>query len=305
MENNELVTVLTPTYNRGKQLIELFSSLQNQKNQRFKWLIIDDGSNDNTEEIVSEFKSKAKFSIQYMYKQNGGKHTALNLGFQMIDTYYTFIVDSDDFLTSDAIEEIYFANEYVENKDLCGMAFLRGYNEDTVIGKRFKNSFYVDNDIRVRFRQRITGDKAEVWRTDILKQYKFPVFENEKFQGENYIWWQIATKYDMFYINKIVYITEYLDGGLTKSGKRMRLRNPLGGMENSKIGMSRVLPIYIRIKYAILYNVYSFSARQNIWDALHSSGNFGLVLFTRLIGYALYRIWRKKYLENNDLGKLV
>ena len=104
------ITVLTPTYNRGELLKKLYNSLCKQKCKDFEWLIVDDGSIDDTYACVEQIKKIADFPISYYKKENGGKHTALNYAYQFIKNPLTFIVDSDDFLTPDAIsciEEVY------------------------------------------------------------------------------------------------------------------------------------------------------------------------------------------------------
>lgn len=290
----ELITVLTPTYNREPQLHNLYKSLQKQTNKNFKWLIIDDGSEDSTEKTVSIFSKKADFIIEYIKKENGGKHTALNLGFKKIDTYLTFIVDSDDVLTPNAIEEIYQHIKVIKSNDLCGVAFLRGYSETDCIGKKFPKNNAIDNDINIRLKKNISGDKAEVWRTDILCKYQFPVFKNERFQGENYVWWQIARKYNMLYINKIIYITEYLEGGLTKSGRAMRMKNPLGGMQNSKMAFYKEFPLKTKIKCALLYDVYGYQAKWSLKKIISTSEYAKMTLLCALPAKILQLYWKKE-----------
>ena len=100
------ITILTPTYNRGENLKKLYKSLLKQKDNRFEWLIVDDGSTDGTKKIIDEFLMDSKINIKYLYKKNGGKHTALNLGIKEINTDLIFIVDSDDYLNDNAIQSI-------------------------------------------------------------------------------------------------------------------------------------------------------------------------------------------------------
>ena len=295
---DEMITVLTPTYNRENYLRELFKSLCKQTRKDFKWLIIDDGSQDDTEQLVNTFDSDADFKIEYIKKENGGKHTALNIGFKIINTYLTFIVDSDDVLTEDAIELIYNDIPIIKSNNLCGVSFLRGYSKAECIGNYFPKDGAIDNDITIRLKLNISGDKAEVWRTDILRQYQFPVFENERFQGENYVWWQIARKYNMLYRNKIIYITKYLDEGLTKSGRAMRLKNPLGGMENSKMAFYPEFPIKIKIKCGILYDLYGYQAKWTLCKIITTSGNSVITLFCALPAKVLQLYWKKKYLKD-------
>ena len=133
------LTILTPTYNRETQLKALFQSLRSQTVEDFEWLIIDDGSSDNTKDVVEEFRNNAQFEIKYIYKENGGKHTALNVGIRDIDSDLTFIVDSDDTLTPNAVETILkYHDQYKNEKNLCGYSFLRLFPDGKINGKPFK-----------------------------------------------------------------------------------------------------------------------------------------------------------------------
>lgn len=287
-----LVTVFTPAYNRAHTLPMLYQSLCNQTNMNFEWLIIDDGSKDDTEAVVARFSDEAPFKIEYIKKENGGKHTALNMAFKEIDARYTFIVDSDDVLTKDAVQQIYDNDGIVMENNLAGMIFLRGYDETRVIGQTFlKEGIF--NDIDVRLRQKIGGDKAEVWRTDILRNYSFPVFKGERFQGENYVWWQIALEYDTLYVNRIIYITEYLPDGLSLAGKKLRISCPLGGMENSKVAFNKKFPLRERIKRAWLFICYGFFANKSVGEIVRKSGNKKLIIPNLPFGWMLYIYWKK------------
>lgn len=292
----KIVTILTPTYNRANLLCNLYNSLVIQDNKKFKWLIIDDGSTDNSRELVSKWVEENKIEIRYIYKKNGGKHTALNLGFEKVNTELTFIVDSDDVLTNNAIETVIHDWEKYKSESVSGLSYLRGYTQNDVIGDRFPDSYAEYNPIDIQFRYKISGDKAEVWKTDILKKYRFPVYDGEKFQGENYIWWQIAQEYNMIYINQIIYVTEYHEGGLTKSGRRLRINCPLGGMDNSKMGFNKKFPVQERLKRGILFNCYAFFRKENKRNRLKDSNNHPiLVILTYPFGWLLYLYW-KKYL---------
>lgn len=292
---SELVTILTPTYNRKKQLYNLFESLNKQINKNFIWLIVDDGSTDGTEKIISDLKNRAEYKIEYISKSNGGKHTALNIGFQQVSTKLVFIVDSDDILIENAVQKIYDNSYELEKNNLAGISFLRGYDENKIIGDVFPTKKSIYNGIDIQFRYKITGDKAEVWRSDILKQYQFPVFDGEKFQGENYIWWQIARRYNMLYVNEIIYITKYLDGGLTLSGKKMRIKNPKGGMENSRQAFYKEFPLKTRLKYSWLYDCYAFFDNKKPSEAIKESGNKFMTAMMMPLGYLLYKYWNVKY----------
>lgn len=289
------ITVMTPTYNRKQLLIKLFDTLNKQENKNFIWMIIDDGSSDGTENIIPSLIKQARFDIEYIKKENGGKHTALNKGFQNVKSEFIFIVDSDDILTPNAIQRVYDHIDTILEYNLAGISFLRGYSKTEVIGDKFPKSEEIFNDIDIRMKYGIKGDKAEVWRSDILKQYQFPVFEGEKFQGENYIWLQIARKYNMLYVNEIIYICNYLDGGLTLSGRKMRIKNPRGGMENSKQSFYKEFPLKTRLKGSWLYDCYAFFANKKPSEAINESGNKFMTTLMMPLGYLLYKYWNYKY----------
>lgn len=286
----EIITIITPTYNRVKLLPRLFNSLLNQKRYNFEWLIIDDGSTDNTEYVVSTFKTDY-FHIRYFKKENGGKHTALNLSFKHINTELSFIVDSDDYLLPDATLTIEEDWKKYKRHDLCGISYLRGYSANTVIGDICSKDYCIDSFINMRFNKHINGDKAEVWVTKYLTEYQFPEIPGEKFFGESYIWIMMAKKRDMLFRNKIIYITEYIEGGLSKSGRALRIKCPLGGMISSEIIMTSEFSLYHRIKGGIAYCCYFFFSSKRGYLRLRKHCLLKLICFVP--GFFLYLIWKR------------
>ena len=205
MEKNKkiLVTILTPIFNRKELIDRLYISLKNQTCYSFEWLIIDDGSTDDLESKVNNLiKNENNFNIRYFYKENGGKHTALNYGISKAEGKLLFIVDSDDFLISKAIERILVWEETIsKNNDICGLGFCKGTDEEKMVGSSFTGD-YLDATSLERDKFEIKGDKAEVFYTDILKKYPFPEFENEKFLTEAVVWDRIENdNYKIRWIN--------------------------------------------------------------------------------------------------------
>lgn len=226
-----MITILTPTYNRAYILPNLYKSLQNQTCTNFEWIIIDDGSNDNSEQLVKSWiKDNNVFKISYIKKENGGKHRAINYAIDMVQTEFCFIVDSDDYLTISAIQ---FINEWVytirDNFSFAGVSGLRGYSNNKRIGeypKSKKFHKYIDATNLQRYKFDLGGDKAEIYRTEILKKYPFPEFKGENFLPEDVVWNAIARDgYIIRWFNEIIYICEYLDDGLTRMGTKKFLRN--------------------------------------------------------------------------------
>ena len=225
-----LITVFTPTYNRAGTLRRLFESLTSQTSYQFEWLIVDDGSTDNTEELIIQLQKKCtSFKIRYLKKENGGKHTAINKGIQLAKGFLFFIVDSDDYLTPDAIASIINWEQSIASKDnFAGVSGNRGYSNHQLIGETFDGD-YLDATALERNQCNILGDKAEIYYTDVLQRYPFPVFENERFLTESIVWNRMAEDgLKIRWFNKIIYITEYRDDGLTKHYVQLLGKNPQG-----------------------------------------------------------------------------
>lgn len=214
-----LLTICTPTYNRGYLLKRLYHSLRAQTLKLFEWIIIDDGSNDDTKDIVSNFiKEDNEFDIKYFYQNNSGKHVALNKAIGQAMGEYFFIVDSDDWLPNNAVELIFENFKAINNESgFAGIGGLRAYSNKTWIGKTFKGEYLNCSSLQ-RDKYGIKGDKAEVFYTKVLKQFPFPSFNGENFLTEAVVWYRIANVgYKIRWINQIFYYCEYLDGGLTKT----------------------------------------------------------------------------------------
>ena len=186
------ITVFTPTYNRGYLLDKLYESLLKQTNTDFEWLIIDDGSNDNTSNIINKFIDDDKIRIRYFYQENGGKHRAINKGLDIAEGELFFIVDSDDTLIPTAIELVLEKYKSVENcPEFAGISFNRGYSEKEIIGKTFSSEFMDCTNLE-RGKNNILGDKSEIYRTEILRNIKFPEIEGENFMSEIVLWNEVA-----------------------------------------------------------------------------------------------------------------
>lgn len=298
MDSKILISILTPTFNRAEKLIELYNSLLNQSNHKFNWIIIDDGSIDNTKEVVDQFNTN-KFAVNYYYKENGGKHTAHNLGLDFINTELTMVVDSDDILTKDAVQSIYDEWLPVKDKGLCGVSFLKSDKKGNISGLEFPNNNFIGNFIDIRINRNDISEKAEIWVTDILRKYPFPVFEGEKYVGEGAIWSSIAKKYDMLFVNKIIYIYEYEQSGLTLSGRRLRIKNPFGGIFAAKVALSKEFKMSMKIKKMILYICYGFFAKLSIREMYKDSPMKTLYVLLFPLGITLFFVWKIKYFESN------
>lgn len=229
MEFSYPVTVFTPTYNRAYILGDLYHSLQRQTCMDFEWLIVDDGSADDTKALVASWQGEENpFPIRYIYQENGGKCRAINRGLKEADGRLFFTVDSDDYLTDDAIEKVIrWDGELPKDGHFCGYVGNRGITPTQTPNRLFPGG-YLDGTALDRYDQ-VDGERAFVFYTEIHRKYLYPEFTGEKFLTEAVTWDLMAHDgYKMRFYNDIIWIWEYKDDGLTRAGYRVFLENPQG-----------------------------------------------------------------------------
>lgn len=307
----DFLTILTPSYNRGYILPKLYQSLVVQTDKDFEWLIVDDGSTDDTAEIVRNFISEGKISVRYIKKENGGKHTALNVGVQNITAKWTMIVDSDDALTENAVESIRRYSDkfdtYNTDKPLCGISFLRAFPDGNTNGKKPEKNEVISDFIQNRINSHDElADKAEVYLTDVLKKYPFPVYNDERFLQENIVWISIAFDYNMLFLNEAIYIGDYLSDGLTRNVMKNKLNNPIGMYKNAELLMRPEFTFKNRLKGAVLYNIYYKIAHKKMKNGLKLSANrllCGITLFPSELIYLYYMKKYSQFLSDKRLGE--
>lgn len=221
-------------------------------------MIVDDGSTDDTETVIRTFIEENQIEIRYLKRENGGKHRALNMGIAAIETELTFIVDSDDYLPDNAVEIIFsYHDKYRNTPNLCGYSFLRFFEDGSVNTAYFKKDEEIASYRDIRINGGIGGDKAEVFYTEILKRFPFPEYDGEKFLPEDLVWMKMSGPYQMVHINKCIYIGEYLEGGLTKTGRAMKIHSPRGMMHRSKVYLQDTkVSLKVKIKMMMLYIIY-------------------------------------------------
>lgn len=292
-----LVTILTPTYNRCDKLAALRKSLENQTSKNFEWMIVDDGSTDCTESWVKQIQKNAEFSIHYIKKINGGKHTALNVGVNEINSELTMIVDSDDILLPKAIElvEKYY-EKYKNNKKIGVFSYLKVLSSGMAVVP-MEEEETISSYVKYRIKENRPGDMAEVFRTEVLKKFPFPQFKDERFLSEDIVWIEIGLKYDCVFINQPVYQCEYLEDGLTANDKKMKFASPLGSMMRGKILMNPECGLKVNIKGAIIWNCY----RREVTDMLPEEVRLNaarekiFAFATNLLGKHYNRKWKASY----------
>jgi glycosyltransferase involved in cell wall biosynthesis len=295
------LTIITPTYNRVKTLSRLYTSLEKQSQKNFEWLIVDDGSTDTTKSFIDNILIKSTLKIRYIYKNNGGKHTAINEGIKNIHTPLTFIVDSDDYLTRDAVETIYKKwSAYKSDASIGSFWYLQSDSSGNIIGDEFPTKEFISNYTEVMINSGIKGDKKSVYVTQLRKEFPFPEYEDERFIGEGIIHKQIGDRHKSVFINKVIYKCEYLDDGLSRAGKKMRINNPKGGMANSKVFQTKNVALKVRLKKMLLFVTYGLLSDMDYRIIVKTSGNPLLVTICTPVSYLIYLKWRK-LLNNKEI----
>ena len=223
------ITVFTPTYNRAYIIENLYRSLLRQSCMDFEWLVVDDGSTDNTTELFTDWMSRENpFPIRYYTQPNGGKCRAINRGLDLAQGELFFTVDSDDYLTDDAVEKVLRWEAELPRTELyCGIAGNLGTATNITPNRIFEKAYH-DGTALDRYCN-VDGERAMVFYTAIHRQYPYPAFSGENFMTEAVAWNRMAADgYKMRFYNDIIWIYEYKDDGLTKVGNRLFLNNPRG-----------------------------------------------------------------------------
>lgn len=253
-------TLFTPTYNRAHLLPALFESMEIQSFKNFEWLVIDDGSKDNTEEVISDLKKKASFPVRYIKQPNGGKHSAFNRAIEEANSEWFVCIDSDDPLTPNALVNMEKAAAMV-NEEAAGFVGICISPDGKPLETRIKEPFYSDT-IDIRDVYHLWGE-PEVYRLSVLKNYRFPIFEGEKFITEAIIFDQLTLKNKLLYTNLQMQIKEYLPGGLTDNQTKIRIESPNGTLAYYKQRAKLSRKFFCKIKALINYSRFYIHARKN------------------------------------------
>ena len=254
----EKLTIFTPTFNRAHTLPRTYNSLCRQNCKDFIWLIIDDGSIDNTAELIHSWQSIDNgFKIQYIYKENGGLHTAYNSAIENLQTELAMCVDSDDWLVDGAIEKILSLWQREGNDSVAGIEALDCYQDGTIIGDKMPDQKTINlidlNTGKYRLRN---GDKKPVVRSDLYKSVApMPTFEGEKNFNPHYMHLKISMNYDFIVFNEAVCAVEYQPDGMSRNIFNQYINSPNSFAELRRLCMKFTdAPLKFKIKNAIHYD---------------------------------------------------
>lgn len=246
-----MLTIFTPTYNREHTLLRVYNSLLNQEFKDFEWIVVDDGSTDNTEELINKLKNDNKISINYYKVENGGRQRAVNFAVNKAKGNCFICVDSDDYLVENIltrVDELF--NKIENNSEISGIGFLvKKSTTKEIIGTKYPQDNMIDTYTNIYHKYNVKGDKQLVFKTDILKEFPYPSIEEEKFIPEAIVLNRISKKYKILFSNEALTYAEYMEDGYSANYFNLVKKNPKGNM------------LYLKELYDIeptLYNVAAY-----------------------------------------------
>ena len=330
-----MITVFTPAYNRGHLLHRVYESLCKQTFRDFEWVVVDDGSvdetaslftsndnvNDNSSIHLYTFSSKnevesgqtsdirhqtSNFPIRYFYQENGGKHRAINRGVKEAQGELFLILDSDDTLPEKSLETInHYYQQIKDDRSFGGVCGYMAHHDGTIIGRGCDMPVLDANSIEIRYKYNIQGDMLEVFRTEVMREIPFPEIPGEKFVSEALVWNRIACKYRLRVFHEVVYYRDYLEGGLTDKIVKIRMTSPIAAMMTYAELSGYDIPFVSKVKAAINYWRFRFCYKKNENETRSYENEDGKGRYPKLrwwwnwvmpVGFAMYRRDVSRYL---------
>lgn len=297
------ITIFTPTYNRVATLPRLYNSLLNQNNKNFEWLIVDDGSCDNTRTLIENWIKDNKITIRYIYQENSGKMSAHNNGVLNANYEIFMCVDSDDYLYDENVVNTILSKWYSlsvkEKKQLAGIIA-----QKFISNKNFKNkilpNIYVETLSNIYRKYKFKGDTALIFRTEVLKDHLFPIISGEKFITEAYVYEQIDEKYKYLVLPINLFNCEYMPDGYTNNWINTVVNNPKGW----KLYCNQHMIYNISRKDLILtvcrYISMCLFNNDNIYTIINSSNKRMLTILLLPLGWIKYLKDYKLYKSQNN-----
>lgn len=298
------VIILTPTYNRPENLKLLFSTLQQQNRKDFLWLIVNDGSKANYDPVVEEIKRVADFDVEYLLKENGGKSSTVNYGFDHIADKDCFvaIIDDDEHLLPDAVEKLSSYAQKYKDSNIGVIHFYRilvndhkGLSKGKIIARPV-----FDSDFIMTFQEflgkRYFADGYVGYFLRKVGDTRFPIYRNEKYIGPSVLMMLVTMKYDMLWSHEVLGSTNYLEGGISKQGRPLRMKSPLGMAVRCLLMQTKESGWKLRLTYSIGYYAYLKIAGVNSVSTRTEKTYRPLFpLLTKPLGMMLYSYWKHKY----------
>lgn len=292
-----MITIFTPTYNRAYTLSKLFESLQRQTSRDFEWLIVDDGSSDNTEELVDYFSKNADFKIIYIYQENQGKHVAINTALKNIQTPYFLTVDSDDYLKNNAVDIVYEKLTFIkDSKTIIGLAspIEMINNQGEAFPNKSLQSEIIASQNEMAYEHNVIAEFSLILKTSVAKKYPYPIFQGEKFIVESVISNRMDNNFKLLHITSSIVIGEYRSDGLTAQIKKILSNNSKGASlaYNEKMNNSNI-PFANRKSFVKNYWDYESLHNKNFLLKLKKISSIRLKIY--ILFYFINRIMKKTF----------
>ena len=253
------LTIFTPTYNREKTIVRLYNSLVQQSNDYFEWLIVDDGSTDGTRRLIEEFQAQKKLRIRYIYKENGGKHTALNVGMREANFEYFVCVDSDDYLESGAVDILL---RFIEQEKPDGViAYKKDDKNKSLIGDAFPEQKSESTLFELINTFHCIGDRTLVFKTELIRDIFIPEPCDVKFFPETYIYDKFDLKHRCKLLRECICICEYMDEGYSANFRKLMIDNAISMKWFYAERIDFPSSFVQRFKSAFRYDAYSMLAK--------------------------------------------
>jgi glycosyltransferase involved in cell wall biosynthesis len=301
-----LFTIFTPTYNRAHTIRRVFDSLRAQTLRDFEWLIVDDGSTDNTPELIADWTRAADFPIRYFKQDHRGKHIAHNLAARQARGQFFLPLDSDDGCLPDALERMaYYWNEIpaAERGSYAGVEGLCVDQQGNIVGDQFPAKL-CDVNVREQFYvHRVGGEKWGSTLTEIVRMYPFPEIGGTNFIPEARLWFQIGKKYKHLCVNE-PFRMYYIDAnptGVTLT-KRDLGDNAPGRLNFYTWVLNNDLEYFFSspmpfLKAAVIVPILALFAKQSVGVTLRSLNSMAakaLVLSALPVSFGLYAFDRMR-----------
>lgn len=281
------LTIFTPTYNRKQILQRCYAKLCDQTNKEFIWLIVDDGSTDNTNNEVEKWQKEDKIKIEYIKQQNGGKYKAVNTAVKNCKTELFAFCDSDDYYLPTTVEKLLNIWDKIKSDNkISGIVARRGTQDGVAIGKKLNIANQKINFDTLVKKYKFYGDTCRMYRTDILKKVLYPELD-EKFIPENVMLSQIDQNYDIYFINEPFSISEYLEDGYTKNYMKLLNKNPNGYLLSLNYELVTKKGFLYKLKTVISYTTFSWRRRIKVYKKCLNKPLYLIGLPFSMIAYIL------------------
>ncbi len=222
-------TVFTPTFNRAHTLGRVYDSLKAQTMRDFEWLVVDDGSTDETRDLIERLAGEAPFPVRYFHQPNSGKHVAENVAVHEARGEFIATIDSDDWYVPDALETFLSTWQTIpesERDSFAGIVGLCSDAQGSLVGTRFPADVFDTTYTDLALRHDVTGDKAGCGRTEVVREFRFPVVPGETLILEFLVYNRMAQRYRIRCVNKVIKVVEYQASGLSATRSTDYMRNP-------------------------------------------------------------------------------